>query len=147
MTAAALFDELLALVGDLNIEEQRATAKELSERKNWQYSTYSRNQSPSWVPRTKTSSSASQRSLLEKLKTEKLVLDWRFEGARQGRREGDNRLALRRATPPPPTTRAYSTRRSSEPTSGFLRNTPGDRTGTAQVAERPRHRALRAFFL
>ena len=78
MTAAALFDELLALVGDLNIEEQRAIREELSEEELAIFDILTKPE-PKLGPEDEDLVKRVARSLLEKLKTEKLVLDWRLK--------------------------------------------------------------------
>ena len=78
MTAAALFEELLALVGVMNFEEQRAVREALSEEELAIFDILTLPE-PKLGPEDEDLVKRVAKSLLEKLKSEKLVLDWRLK--------------------------------------------------------------------
>ncbi len=78
LTTAELFDALLALVGDLNAEDQRSIREGLSEEELAIFDILTQPE-PKLGPEEEDLVKRVARSLLEKLKSEKLILDWRLK--------------------------------------------------------------------
>jgi hypothetical protein len=127
MTAAALFDELLALVGVMNVEEQRAVREGLDSEEDLAIFDILTKPEPKLGPEDEDLVKRVAKSLLEKLKAEKLVLDWRLkERAKAGVKATIASLYDERL--PPAYREAFSTRRSSGPINGFSKNIPEGKT-------------------
>lgn len=78
LTTAALFEELLTLVGDLDTEAQRAVREGLTEEELAIFDILTQPE-PKLGPDDEDLIKRVAKSLLEKLKAEKLVLDWRLK--------------------------------------------------------------------
>lgn len=78
LSAAELFNELLALLGDMNVEDQRAVREGLTEEELAIFDILTQPE-PKLVPEEEDLVRRVARSLLEKLKQERLVLDWRLK--------------------------------------------------------------------
>jgi type I restriction enzyme, R subunit len=78
LTAAALFEELLALVGVMNLEDQRAVREGLGEEELAIFDILTKPE-PKLGPEDEDLVKRVASSLLEKLKSEKLILDWRLK--------------------------------------------------------------------
>ena len=78
LTASALFEELLVLVGDFNAEDRRAIREGLSEEELAIFDILTKPE-PMLGPEDEDLVKRVAKSLLDKLKAEKLVLDWRLK--------------------------------------------------------------------
>ena len=78
LTAADFFNQLLTLVGDLNMEDQRAIRAGLTEEELAIFDILTQPE-PKLGPEDEDLVKRVAKSLLEKLKAEKLVLDWRLK--------------------------------------------------------------------
>ncbi|MBS1168636.1 MAG: hsdR [Proteobacteria bacterium] len=78
LTAEALFEELLALLGDLHTEDHRAIREGLTEEELAIFDILTQPE-PKLGPEDEDLVKRVAKSLLEKLKTEKLILDWRLK--------------------------------------------------------------------
>ncbi len=78
VTAADFFNQLLALVGDMNAEDQRAMREGLTEEELAIFDILTQPE-PKLGPEDEDLVKRVAKSLLEKLKAEKLVLDWRLK--------------------------------------------------------------------
>ena len=78
LTTQALFEELLAFLGDLGAEDRRAVREGLSEEELAIFDILTKPE-PFLGPTDEDQVKQVARSLLEKLKTEKLVIDWRLK--------------------------------------------------------------------
>lgn len=78
LTAADFFNQLLSLVGDMNTEDQRAIREGLSEEELAIFDILTQPE-PQLGPEDEDLVKLVAKSLLDKLKAEKLVLDWRLK--------------------------------------------------------------------